>query len=478
MNRIFALSNKINSWRAIMKKSNFLALVLTGIALIFGFGGCPTETEPVDPSEEGAPELLILQVYGTGTATDGAVSHSFIELYNPTAKDASLAGYSVQYAAEEGTAWEKLDLTGTIKAGSSYLILGKKNNAAARLILSDEADQTWTGREINNQKFKIVLMRSPDLLTVADPFTGGPDGGPVAGYIDMLGAVNGGTTELDAYETAKADVISKQKSARRKNLTDTNNNAADFESIDYRSSGVTDDQAEFYRPKRGAEGSWDPVYEAPPPVTTSVLIFQVYGSGTATDGAVSHNFIELYNTTNAAINLAGYSVQYAEDGTTWEKFDLTGTIPASASFLILGNNNNTGGRLQLNVAGEHTTADQTWTGRIINNQKFKIVLMRSTDLLTVADPFTGGPDGGPVAGYIDMLGAVNGGTTELDAYETAKANVISKQKSARRKNLTDTNNNATDFESVDYRLPSNGGITDEQVPLYRPKNTAYGPWDM
>ncbi|MDR1099716.1 MAG: lamin tail domain-containing protein, partial [Treponema sp.] len=265
---------------------------------------------------------------------------------------------------------------------------------------------------------------------------------------------------------------------RRKNIIDTDNNAADFESIDYRlpPTGITDEQAEFYRPKRSAEGPWDPVYVAPPPVASpgSVLIFQVYGSGTATDGAVSHNFIELYNTTAAAINLAGYSVQYAEEGTTWDKHDLTGTIPAFGSFLILGNNNNTGGRLQLNVAAEHTTADQAWTGRIINNQKFKIVLMQSTDFLTVADPFTGGADGTPVAGYMDMIGAVNGGSEALDAYETAKANVISKQKAARRKNLTDTNNNAVDFESIDYR---SSGITNEQIPLYRPRNTAAGSWD-
>jgi hypothetical protein len=79
-----------------------------------------------------------------------------------------------------------------------------------------------------------------------------------------------------------------------------------------------------------------------------VFINQVYGGGLVADAgntASSHGFIELYNPTSADINLAGWSVQYADRGTSattgatgdWQKLNLVGTIKAKSSFLILGN---------------------------------------------------------------------------------------------------------------------------------------------
>ncbi|MEE0967652.1 MAG: lamin tail domain-containing protein, partial [Bacilli bacterium] len=64
--------------------------------------------------------LLINQVYGTGGKTECAVSHNFIELYNPTENDISLAGYEIIYNDET------LDLNdeAIIKSSCSYLIIG------------------------------------------------------------------------------------------------------------------------------------------------------------------------------------------------------------------------------------------------------------------------------------------------------------------------------------------------------------------
>jgi|GEM_PF-4014148 len=79
-------------------------------------------------------DLIILQTFGGGGGSDTAISHSFIELYNPTDADISLAGYSLDYVSTRtgsnafGTrvlAWsEDLPENDTVPAGASYLIIG------------------------------------------------------------------------------------------------------------------------------------------------------------------------------------------------------------------------------------------------------------------------------------------------------------------------------------------------------------------
>jgi hypothetical protein len=75
----------------------------------------------------------------------------------------------------------------------------------------------------------------------------------------------------------------------------------------------------------------------------------------------------------------------------------------------------------------------------------------------------------------------NDGTVQIDVFETSGSldaancpQLLSKQKSIRRKNLTDTNENKADFESQDFRADR---MTVDQLKVYRPKNRAYGPWD-
>ncbi len=72
------------------------------------------------------------------------------------------------------------------------------------------------------------------------------------------------------------------------------------------------------------------------PIPTQVVISQVYGGGGNTSATYTNDFIELFNPTNAAINLAGYSLQYASaTGSSWSnKVDLVGTIQPGKYFLV------------------------------------------------------------------------------------------------------------------------------------------------
>jgi hypothetical protein len=268
-----------------------LMVLLSALALLpgaceTGVNGNSNNNEYTGTDEE-ETRLLILQVYGTGDKTDGAVSHSFIELYNNGEADVDLTGYSLQYS-EGGTAWTKLDLEGTAKAKCSFLVLGTKQNTAPRLDIPDaHADQNWD-RALSNKNFTICLVKSTVLLTMVNPFDTDGAGTRAAGYVDMFGSIDNDSAELppeeiavtiDAFEGEAGVYLSKQKSARRKNLNDTDNNKNDFEAVDFRlpAKGISNEELVYYGPKNTARGQWNPVYIPPeviePPEDDRFLVF-------------------------------------------------------------------------------------------------------------------------------------------------------------------------------------------------------------
>ena len=436
---------------------------------------------PENPTAAGNPsplagKLLILQAYGTGTATDGAVSHSFIELYNNTESPVDLNAYSLQYANTTGTDWAVINLTGTIPAKGSYLVRGNNNNTSGRLQL-DIADQD-VEFYLNNNGFKVALMANQKMLTVANPFA--MTGGKAEDYVDLIGATNG--SDPDAFEgTLLSGVISKQAAARRGSLTDTDDNSADFVRIDYRTSGTTDEQVDQYKPRTSGDSAWDPFAEPEPPIVTEgspILMILQIGASADDSNNVSHTFVELYNNTSQAITLNGaYSLQYAEgtkvaSGATedleWVKIDLTGTIEPYHSFLILGAKRSTNNTPGLKI--DDNSGDMNEAEFKLSNRAGKVVLMKNQTLLNVQNPFAGN-GGQPITDYVDMIGYFNDATDQIFGFETQPIGDITKQAGARRTTLTDNNNNLTDFEKVAY----NNVSTD--VALKRPKNLAHGAWN-
>jgi hypothetical protein len=222
-------------------------------------------------SEDPSNVLLILQVYGDGGKDEAAVSHSFVELYNNTAEEIDLGDYSLQYS-EGGTTWWKLDLSGHVPPGHSFLIRGKEARPGPAAMLSlGVADMEWD-ISLSSVQFKICLIKSKMLLTVSNPFTA--DGGnPAVGYQDMFGAFDNDRksfadmgTIIDGYEgDLPPSLLSKQKAARRKSLTDHNENAYDFAAFDYRdknkdSKGNTPEDIARFRPRTVSDGAYTPVF--------------------------------------------------------------------------------------------------------------------------------------------------------------------------------------------------------------------------
>lgn len=224
------------------------------------------------------PHVIINQVYGGGLAADSStpVTHGFIELYNPTAYEIDLAGWSLQYADRpdkvlvgETNDWKILELQGKIQPFSSFLVLANPTTSSnVKLDLTEDelADQEWD-LYISNKGMKVVLLsNTTDLNTpskVVNPWAPADGAAPVAGYVDMVGAAANNSDDInknniDGYETAfrygDANGPSKQKSLRRINFIDTDNNFTDFEVVSYKDADTA--LIEAKKPRGAKDGSW------------------------------------------------------------------------------------------------------------------------------------------------------------------------------------------------------------------------------
>jgi len=255
--------------------------------------GKPTGTVTRIGEEDAlAGKLLIWQVFGDAGRAD-QVSHNFIELYNNSGDNVDLNGYTLQYAAgnnneEENSDfdWEVIDLSGyTIPKGASFLVLGSKNGEDSRFMIPDNSGDINNTMQISNRAFKVALINYTNKLTVQNPFNIDGNGAKAAGYVDMVASLNTqGTDVIHGFEGSLSMTFprhSAQESIRRKSLTDTNDNSADFESVRYGqpSSGsvsiyenVKDVMIAFYGPKNTEHGEWNPIDvpnpEAPEAPTT------------------------------------------------------------------------------------------------------------------------------------------------------------------------------------------------------------------
>lgn len=169
-------------------------------------------------------------------------------------------------------------------------------------------------------------------------------------------------------------------------------------------------------------------------LSAQVRISQVYGGGGNSGSTYKNDFIEIFNAGTSAVNLAGWSVQYASSaGTSWAVTTLSGTLQPGHYYLI-----------QEAAGGGGTTDLPTpdATGNInMSATAGKVALVNSTTALTGSCPTA-----------VDLIGF----GTAANCFEGATTSNLSATAAAIRINngCTDTNNNATDF-SVAVPNPRN-----------------------
>lgn len=116
--------------------------------------------------------LCINEVYCGGTGSEDCMcSHNFVELANGSTQDINLNGLYLLYtdgtpygAGTNGYKWDTLPLSGTIKAGSTYLIRGAKcNEYDSQFIDVKTYDQEWFA---NGELIKFSQTKSSFYLCV------------------------------------------------------------------------------------------------------------------------------------------------------------------------------------------------------------------------------------------------------------------------------------------------------------------------
>ncbi|MBO2944550.1 lamin tail domain-containing protein [Paenibacillus sp. F411] len=255
----------------------FIAGLLVFVQLVVSFVGVHAAEE----SAVGPDTILIHQVYGGGGKSDTPISHSFIELYNPTEAPISLEGWKIEYsslrsAGNPGTTageWVALELSGIIPSHASYLIRGAAETTSVSLLQMDSFDLDWTGRYIDNDQYNVRLVNGS------------------GGVVDQVTVKEAGK---DGVEGQVIPSISKQKSIRRINFNDTNQNNTDFEVLEYKSQ--TPEFIALHRPRSLADGAWGltaPTEPTPNPVpnpapTPQIPAVPAVGGEPAVPGGLSY----------------------------------------------------------------------------------------------------------------------------------------------------------------------------------------------
>jgi len=157
-----------------------------------------------------------------------------------------------------------------------------------------------------------------------------------------------------------------------------------------------------------------------------VVISQVYGGGGNSGATFKNDFIELFNPTGSAIDLSGWSVQYASStGATWQVTALSGSI-APGHYYLVQEAAGQGGTLDLPTPDAIGTIPMSATAA-------KVALVNSTTALTGACP----------TGFTDLVGF--GGANCFEGNEPVAASTNTTAAIRIANGCTDTNNNIGDF---------------------------------
>jgi DNA/RNA endonuclease G (NUC1) len=172
------------------------------------------------------------------------------------------------------------------------------------------------------------------------------------------------------------------------------------------------------------------VTPAPPPPLDHITISQVYGGGGNSGATYRNDYVELYNPTTAAVDLAGWTIQYASaTGTTWQAQPLGGIMHPGEYYLIsLASGGAVGAFLPTpNIDGDINMSGTTG----------KVALSKTGDALS------GCPVGD--ANLVDLVGYGTANCREGGTNASAPSNTTA----IFRKNggFTDTNVNGADFQT-------------------------------
>lgn len=175
--------------------------------------------------------------------------------------------------------------------------------------------------------------------------------------------------------------------------------------------------------------------------TDHVVINEAYLNGGSSGATYTSKYVELYNPSNTAVSVDGWSVQYrSSKGGSGGAAALTGTIPAKGYYVLKGSSNGSAGADWTGAVAPDATTSISWSG-----STGTLVL---ADQSAVLDPGAGSVTNSPHV--IDLVGYGSAYT-----YETSAAPSPSVSTALARTNGADTDNNAVDISAVGSFAPTN-----------------------
>ncbi|WP_284763345.1 ExeM/NucH family extracellular endonuclease [Arthrobacter sp. efr-133-R2A-63] len=197
-----------------------------------------------------------------------------------------------------------------------------------------------------------------------------------------------------------------------------------------------------------------PAVAADTPTATgpSVVINEAYLSGGSAGAAFRNKFVELYNNSDSAVSLGGWSLQYRAAGNVNPPTFITplsGTIPAKGFFLVKGASNSAS-----STAAELPAADVDGSGTLNPSGSAGTIVLAKQG--TAVNPL---PTGSVVSNpaVADLLGYGSTNTFETAAALAPASNTD--VRSLNRTNGADTNNNAADLSLSAAITPTAAGAT-------------------
>ena len=169
----------------------------------------------------------------------------------------------------------------------------------------------------------------------------------------------------------------------------------------------------------------------------SVVISQVYGGGGNSGATIKNDFIELFNNGSNAVDLTGWSVQYASSaGSFSSATPLSGTL-AAGHYLLIQEAAGSGGSVSLSPDISGSIAMSGTDG--------KVALLRSTTLLACGA--TAAPcSTSQIAQIVDMVGYGSANLFEGAAAAQVLTNTTSSLRGG--SGCTDTDRNSVDFTRI------------------------------
>jgi len=195
-------------------------------------------------------------------------------------------------------------------------------------------------------------------------------------------------------------------------------------------------------------------------VQSQVVINEISGGGGNNGSTFKQDFIELYNNGNTAVDISGWSVQYASSaGTTWAKTNLTGFIPAKSYYLIQ----------QATGAGGTTDIPAPDVTGIItmSSTSGKLALVNNQTLLTGTCP-----TGLEIIDFVGFGAAAN--CFEGTGPTPAPSNSNSIQRVFNAGTAQDTQNNNIDFTAGAPTATNSGSVIDITPPAITTFSPANG----